>query len=105
MNKELLKGTTELMILKLLKAEPMYGYGMIKRLDVLSKGTFQFKEGTLYPLLHGLEKKGFIESFWDKHDGRRRKYYRITQNGLKQLSEKQVEWQAFSGALNGLLEI
>lgn len=104
MNKELLKGTTEVMILKMLENEPMYGYGMIKNFEIRSKGTFKFKEGTLYPLLHALEKKKYIESFWDAPDGRRRKYYRITQNGLKELQAKKTEWQLFSETLNSLLE-
>lgn len=104
MNKELLKGTTEVMILKMLEKEPTYGYGMIKNFDLLSNGTFKFKEGTLYPILHNLEKKKFIESFWDASDGRRRKYYRITESGLKQLAEKKTEWALFSQTINGLLE-
>lgn len=104
MNKELLKGTTEVMILKMLEKEPMYGYGMIKNFDIMSNGTFKFKEGTLYPLLHALEKKKYIESFWHAPDGRRRKYYRITDLGMKQLEAKKTEWLQFSQALNGLLE-
>lgn len=104
MNKELLKGTTEVMILRMLAREPMYGYGMIKNFDIVSNGVFKFKEGTLYPLLHSLEKKKYIESFWDASDGRKRKYYKITDSGLKQLEVKQAEWLNFSQALNGLLE-
>jgi len=104
MNKELLKGTTEVMVLKMLAREPMYGYGMIKNFDIMSKGTFKFKEGTLYPLLHSLERKKYIESFWDASDGRKRKYYRITDEGTKQLEVKKSEWLEFSQALNGLLE-
>ncbi len=103
MNKELLKGTTEVMVLKLLGTEPMYGYGMIKKFEIISNGTFKFKEGTLYPILHALEKKGYINSYWDNPDGRKRKYYKITPNGLKQLKEKESEWLEFSQALNGIL--
>lgn len=104
MNKELLKGTTEVMILKMLDREPMYGYGMIKNFEILSKGTFKFKEGTLYPLLHNLEKKEFIESYWDSLEGRRRKYYRITDKGRKNLTEKKNEWESFSSTINTILE-
>ena len=104
MNKELLKGTTETMILRMLDREPMYGYGMIKNFEILSKGTFQFKEGTLYPLLHNLEKKGFIESYWDELEGRRRKYYRITKDGKKGLEDRKSEWEEFSQAMNLILE-
>jgi DNA-binding PadR family transcriptional regulator len=104
MSKELLKGTTETMILKMLDREPMYGYGMIKKFDIISNGTFQFKEGTLYPLLHNLEKKLYIESYWDASDGRRRKYYKITDMGRKQLATKKSEWLEFSQVMNGLME-
>ena len=104
MNKELLKGTTEVMVLKLLKNEPMYGYGLIKKLDMISNGSFKFKEGTLYPILHALEKKKLIESYWDSWDGRKRKYYKVTDLGLKQLVYKKEEWLEFSKALNGVLE-
>lgn len=104
MNKEMLKGTTEVMVLKMLNKEPMYGYGLIKKFDVMSNGAFKFKEGTLYPILHALEKKDFIESFWDSSDGRRRKYYKITDSGLRQMSVKENEWFEFSQALNGILE-
>lgn len=104
MNKELLKGTTEIMILKMLDREPMYGYGMIKNLDIKSNGSFTLKEGTLYPLLHALEKKAFIESFWDILEGRRRKYYKITDKGRKNLETKKSEWTAFSQAINTVLD-
>lgn len=105
MNKEMLKGTTEVMVLKMLANEPMYGYGLIKKFDVLSNGVFQFKEGTLYPILHALEKGKYIEAYWETSEGRKRKYYRITESGLKQLSVKEKEWLTFSHALNGILEI
>ena len=65
LNKELIKGSTVTLILNTLKKEPMYGYGMIKEIENKSGGVFLFKEGTLYPILHDLEKNKFIESFWD----------------------------------------
>lgn len=105
MNKELLKGTTDLLILRLLKREPMYGYGLIQQLDLISKGTFKFKEGTLYPLLHQLEQAEHIESFWrDSDEGRKRKYYQITQKGLKQLDVKEAEWHLFASAIGVVLD-
>ena len=104
MNKELLKGTTEVMILKMLDRAPSYGYEMIKNFEIMSNGTFKFKEGTLYPILHSLEKKKYIESYWDRQEGRRRKYYKITKLGCEQLKNKKDEWFEFSHALNTLLE-
>ncbi len=104
MNKELLKGTTEIMILRMLDKEPMYGYGLIKQFELMSKGTFTFKEGTLYPLLHQLERKGHIESYWDTGEGRKRKYYRITEDGRGNLEEKKDEWVRFSETINAILD-
>lgn len=104
MDKELLKGTTKTIILKMLEREPMYGYGMIKNFEIMSKGVFKFKEGTLYPLLHSLEKKEYIESYWDTLEGRKRKYYRITDKGRKNLEEKKEEWEIFSSTINTILE-
>ena len=104
MNKELLKGTTDIMILKLLKKEPMYGYGMIKEFAILSKGTFKFKEGTLYPILHNLEKKELIQSLWKQNPGeRKRKYYQITKKGISTLEERSTEWEIFQQAINDVL--
>ena len=105
MNKELLKGTTELLILKILKDEDLYGYGIIKKISLISKGTFEFKEGTLYPILHALEKKKYIKSYWEKPDGeRKRKYYQITTKGSKELATKEEEWLNFSSLVNMVLD-
>lgn len=104
MNKELLKGTTEMMILKMLDRQPTYGYGMIKNFELMSKGTFTFKEGTLYPILHELEKKEHIESYWDQQEGRKRKYYRITDKGRLLLQAKQSEWDVFAATMKTIME-
>lgn len=104
MNKELLKGTTEMMILKMLDREPTYGYGMIKNFELMSKGTFTFKEGTLYPILHDLEKKEHIEAYWDQYEGRKRKYYKITDKGRGLLQEKQSEWAVFASTMKAIME-
>lgn len=99
--KELVKGSTVLLVLNLLKNKPMYGYEMIKSMEISSAGTFQWKEGTLYPILHGLEAEGLLEAYWDHQDSaRKRKYYRITDKGLKNLSEKENEWRTFSSAMD-----
>lgn len=103
-NKELLKGSTTILILSLLNRKEMYGYEMIKEIEVKSKGVFSFKEGTLYPILHGLENENFIEAYWDLGEGKRkRKYYRITEDGKSILREKEKEWKLFSSTVNGVL--
>lgn len=103
-NKELLKGSTSALIMTLLSQESMYGYQIIKKLDQKSNGIFQFKEGTLYPILHSLETKGMIESYWvEKEGSRKRKYYTVTKKGNKFLKEKQEEWVTFRSAIDKVL--
>lgn len=103
-NKELLKGSISIMILSLLAKKNMYGYQMMQELKVISKDTFELKEGTLYPLLHGLEKDGAIESYWfDTEEGRRRKYYKITEDGRELLKQKKHEWSFFVDAINSVI--
>ena len=103
-NKELLKGSTTVLILSILNRKDMYGYEMIKEIDLLSKGIFSFKEGTLYPILHNLENSNYIESYWDiSSSGRKRKYYKITDDGKKLLLEKKSEWKLFSETINNVL--
>lgn len=103
-NKELLKGSTVILVLSLLEKEAMYGYQMIKEIEKKSNGVFMFKEGTLYPILHSLESDGMIESYWSGNEGsRQRKYYRITAKGKNGLKEKQKEWEIFRSAVDQVL--
>ena len=96
-SKELLKGTTTLLILQLLKEGDKYGYEMVKELGTRSQDVFTLKEGTLYPILHNLESEGMIEAYWEETAStRKRKYYRITKKGTKLLKEKKTEWQIYS---------
>lgn len=102
-NKELLKGSTSMLILNLLEKENMYGYQMIKKLSEKSENVFELKEGTLYPILHSLEENGLINSFWDETTAKKRKYYTITQSGRKILKEKKEEWKIFSNGINKVI--
>lgn len=103
-NKELLKGSTVTLILSLLERQTMYGYEMIKAIEVRSEGIFQFKEGTLYPILHQLEADGCVESYWHEEEGsRKRKYYRITAQGRKLNEERTKEWKLFSSAVDRII--
>ena len=103
-NKEVLKGHIDTIILSLLLKKDMYGYEMIKEIDLRSKGIFSFKEGTLYPILHNLESANYIESYWDDSTGsRKRKYYKITTSGKKLLLEKESELKLFSETVNNVL--
>lgn len=103
-NKELLKGSTVILILKLINKKPMYGYEMIKEMEEKSNGVFKLKEGTLYPILHTLEAKGLVEAYWDESAGNRpRKYYRIMDEGRLSLKEKEEEWTTFRSTVDKIL--
>ena len=102
--KSLLSGSTPLLILALLKDEDMYGYQMVSELARRSDDTFQLKEGTLYPLLHTLEKQGWVRSYAKPTpSGRERKYYHLTDEGRAQLTYKEKDWQLFSAKVNAVL--
>lgn len=103
LNKELLKGSTELLVLSVIENENMYGYQMIKELKMKSENVFEFQEGTLYPILHKLEEKRWISSYWDEVVGKKRKYYAITTEGKKQLDAKKEEWKTFSTKVNQVI--
>lgn len=103
-SKELLKGSTVVLILSLLDREPMYGYQMIARIEAESGGVFSFKEGTLYPILHTLESEGFVEAYWVEGEGARaRKYYRITEPGRGHLKARRSEWALFRTAVDQVI--
>jgi PadR family transcriptional regulator PadR len=102
--KSLLSGSTPMLILSLLKDGDKYGYEMVETLAKRSDDTFQLKEGTLYPLLHALEKEKFVESYSKTApNGRERKYYRLTRSGREQLEYKEKEWRLFSEKVNAVL--
>lgn len=102
-SKELLKGSTSMLVLNLLADKNMYGYQMIKELKEKSENVFELKEGTLYPILHSLEENNFISSYWDETTGKKRKYYSITKEGKKHLKERKDEWKIFSNGINSVL--
>ncbi|MDF2544759.1 MAG: transcriptional regulator, PadR-like family [Herbinix sp.] len=104
MDKKLMAISTSMLVLKLLEKQEMYGYQLIKELELRSEKVFQLKEGTLYPILHGLEQQNAIESFEQiAETGRIRKYYKITDEGRKLLKEKTVEWNSYQNAVNKVL--
>ena len=101
--KDLNTGIAALVLLGVLKGatEPMYGYQIIKELKDRSRGYFSFKEGTLYPALHRLEKSGLIEGKWQAlPSGQQRKYYYITEKGYASLALQRSSWREFLNAMN-----
>ncbi len=95
---------TKLLVLSLLSGEDMYGYQMIVELGRQSNRTFEMKEGTLYPVLHGLEKDGYVEAYQQEAStGRVRKYYHLTRKGGAALKTEEKAWETYSGAVNAVL--
>ena len=104
MEKNGLAGSTTLLVLSLLRDGDKYGYEMISQLALRSEGVFELKEGTLYPVLHQLEREGSLESYSAQApSGRTRKYYHLTQKGLKVLEAQEREFQRVAGAVEQVL--
>lgn len=102
--KSLLSGSTPMLILSLLRNGDMYGYEMVAELAKRSDNTFLLKEGTLYPLLHTLEKNGWVRSYTkESANGRERKYYTLTSSGREQLEYREQEWRLFSEKVDAVL--
>jgi len=98
---DLVKSNIDSLLLCLIDSQPMYGYQIIKELENRSQGYFKFKEGTLYPALHRLEKTGLIEGKWEiLPSGQQRKYYHITLKGSESLAAKRMGWYEFFTAMN-----
>lgn len=103
-DKGLIAGSSTLLLLALLEGEDMYGYQMIEALSRRSHDAFQMKEGTLYPILHALEKAKCLTSYQQEAPtGRQRKYYRLTRRGRELLAEKKEEWASFHRGVDSVL--
>jgi PadR family transcriptional regulator PadR len=101
---DLRKGSVRALILSLLQEQPMYGYQLSKELQRRSKGYFEFKEGTLYPALHRMEKEGLLRGEWQVvEEGPSRKFYHLTEQGRAELARSQQEWTTFADRLLAVL--
>jgi PadR family transcriptional regulator PadR len=104
-DRQFLKGSISLLLLNLLSRGEMYGYEILQEASRRSANAFAFKEGTLYPALHQLEKKGQIKSEWRRaENGRERKYYSLTPHGRKTAATYEKQWQHLTGAMAAILE-
>ncbi|HET7569465.1 MAG TPA: helix-turn-helix transcriptional regulator [Gammaproteobacteria bacterium] len=102
-NKDLVAASSTPIVLAILADEDSYGYAILKRVRELSGGRMEWTDGMLYPVLHRLERLGHIQARWEVADsGRRRKYYRITRSGHRQLAEEHRQWQAVDATLRGI---
>lgn len=103
-DKTLLSGSNALLILKLLEDGDKYGYEMIEELERRSDHTFDMKAGTLYPLLHTLEGKGWITAYDAQIGGRTRRYYHLTKTGKDALQEKEEAWNHYADGVRRVLK-
>jgi DNA-binding PadR family transcriptional regulator len=98
--KDLVAASAIPLVLAILEEGESYGYAILKRIDELSGGELQWTDGMLYPLLHRLDRLGYVEARWEVPEGgRRRRYYRITPRGRDALSEQRRQWEVVAGAL------
>lgn len=101
--KDLVAASATPLVLAILSEGESYGYAIIKRVAELSAGELQWTDGMVYPLLHRLERNGFVEAVWGKSEtGRRRKYYRLTPAGAEHLGRQRRQWQMVDLALRGI---
>ena len=102
-DKDFVAASATPLVLAILSESDSYGYAIIRRVDELSGGELQWTDGMLYPLLHRLESNGYVKATWGMSEtGRRRKYYRITEQGRKQLARQQRQWQVVDSTLRGI---
>jgi PadR family transcriptional regulator PadR len=101
---DLLQGTLDLLILRTLLGGSAHGHAIAKHIQRTSEDLLQVETGSLYPALHRLEAKGWIEAHWDLSDkGKRARYYKLTRQGRKQLSSERSKWDAFARAMGLIL--
>lgn len=101
----LLQGTLDLLILRALSLQELHGLGVARRVEQLTKGTFQVKAGSLFPALHRMEEAGWLASSWGVSDNNRRaKFYRLTKAGRQQLEHETGEWRKISVAITSALQ-
>ena len=102
---DLLQGSLDLLILKVLSDGRLHGWGISKRIRQVSSGVLEVNQGSLYPALYRLEDQGLIEAEWGlSEEGRRAKFYRLTRSGRARLAEEREGWRRFSAAVEAILE-
>jgi PadR family transcriptional regulator PadR len=97
---ELLQGTLDMLVLRILSAGPMHGWGIAQRIQLLSKDVLQVEEGSIYPALYRMEHKGWISAEWGQSENNRKaKYYQLTKEGQKQLASESRDWARICAAI------
>jgi DNA-binding PadR family transcriptional regulator len=103
MDSLLIGSALEMLILEVIAQAPSYGYEIAQTVAGRSDWTFDLKEGSLYPALHRLEQQKFLKSLWREADGRRRKYYELTDAGRAELASRKQSWIRFVAGINGVI--
>ena len=103
MQQEVAKGQVELLLLAVLDESPAHGYGVVERLRARSAGAFDLAEGTVYPALYRLERRGLVSSSWQTAAGRRRRVYRLTRRGRGALERRRSDWLELTRAMEAVL--
>jgi DNA-binding PadR family transcriptional regulator len=103
MDSRFLGSAVEMLILEVVGQGPTYGYEITQTVAERSMGYFELKEGSLYPALHRLERQKLLRAFWREADGRRRKYYELTDSGRAELAARRRSWLSFAAGVNGVL--
>ena len=102
---ELLQGTLDMLILKIAALGPVHGYGISLRIRQISKEVLQVQQGSLYPALHRLEKRGWLEAHWgESENGRQAKFYKLSRKGRKQLAAEESNWNRLSEAVHVIMQ-
>jgi PadR family transcriptional regulator PadR len=102
---DLLQGTLDLMVLRVLEAGPNHGWGISQRIQQISQDVLRINQGSLYPALHRLEAQGWIDAEWGSSDNNRRaKYYQLTRAGRRQLADETENWTRIAEAITRVLE-
>lgn len=102
---DLLQGTLDMLILKIVALGPVHGYGISQRIRQISKDVLQVQQGSLYPALHRLEKRGWLDAEWGESDnGRQAKFYKLSPQGRKRLASEQSNWNRLSEAVQVIMQ-
>ena len=105
MDSQFLGSAVEMLILEVIAQGPSYGYEITQTVSERSEGYFELKEGSLYPALHRMERQKLLRASWREADGRRRKYYELTDAGRAELASRKQSWLSFTAGVNGVLGI
>ena len=105
MHGETLKGHLDLLVLAALKSGPLHGYAVIQALRERSQEVFDLPEGTVYPVLHRLERAGWLSSTWDDKAGRRRRVYQLTKMGRRAMRERAEDWLSFARTVSAVVGV